>query len=123
MTRLKPSLHNTLEEVTVETPADDMTGVSDEEAIKAAHHFTFDGSMGGSKLHFQEGPIEEVGINGIQAPSVLTAIVEYLREISKPPHNSRETALAITKIEEAVLWLDKRTADRKERVVEGTSKL
>ena len=90
---------------------------------RPAHHFTFAGSMGGSELHFQEGPIQEVGINGIQAPSVLIAVVVYLREISKPPHNSRETALAITKIEEAVMWLDKRTADRKERGVEGTSKL
>ncbi len=75
-----------------------------------------------SKLYFQDGPVAKVGINGVQAPEVLECIADYLREVSKPPHNSRETSIAITKIEEAVLWLDKRTADRKERGVEGTSK-
>ena len=31
----------------------------------------------------------------------------------------RENALAITKMEEALMWLEKRTADRKARNVEG----
>lgn len=31
----------------------------------------------------------------------------------------RENALAITKMEEALMWLEKRTADRKNRGVEG----
>lgn len=31
-----------------------------------------------------------------------------------------ENSLAITKIEEALMWLNKRTEDRKERGVEGT---
>lgn len=32
----------------------------------------------------------------------------------------RETALAKTRVEEALMWLNKRTADRKSRGVEGT---
>ena len=35
---------------------------------------------------------------------------------------SRESALARTKCEEALLWLNKRTADRIQRGVEGTHK-
>lgn len=33
----------------------------------------------------------------------------------------RENACAITKIEEAEMWLQKRTAERKQRGVEGTN--
>lgn len=33
---------------------------------------------------------------------------------------SRENSLAITKLEEALMWLNKRTADRIKRGVEGT---
>ena len=32
----------------------------------------------------------------------------------------RENAIAITKLEEALMWLEKRTRDREEREVEGT---
>jgi len=32
----------------------------------------------------------------------------------------RENAIAITKLEEALLWLNKRTMDRERRKVEGT---
>jgi hypothetical protein len=35
----------------------------------------------------------------------------------------RENAIAITKIEEALLWLDKRTRDREARQVEGTQRI
>lgn len=86
-----------------------------------SHHFAF--TNGGGVLHFQEGPVLENGINGTQAPDVLEAIVGYLQHVSKPPHNTRETSIAITKIEEAIMWLDKRTADREIRGVEGTDAL
>jgi len=39
----------------------------------------------------------------------------YNKEVS-----SRETSLAITKLEEALLWLHYRTVDRTQRHVEGT---
>ena len=39
----------------------------------------------------------------------------YNKEVS-----SRETSLAITKLEEALLWLHYRTVDRTQRNVEGT---
>ncbi|AQN32530.1 hypothetical protein BCP12_118 [Bacillus phage BCP12] len=34
----------------------------------------------------------------------------------------RENAMAITKLEEALMWLNKRTTDRRNRGVEGTYK-
>ena len=35
---------------------------------------------------------------------------------------SRENAIVITKLEECLMWLNKRTSDRKAREVEGTHK-
>jgi hypothetical protein len=41
--------------------------------------------------------------------------------VNLPPYATRETSLAITKLEEALHWLAARTADRVRRGVEGTS--
>ena len=38
-------------------------------------------------------------------------------------YSSRENAVVITKLEEALMWLRKRTLDREARGVEGTSKI
>lgn len=72
-------------------------------------------------VQFQEGPVKEHGVNGVQVEDVLEVCLERLRRLNQPPHAGRETALAITKLEEAVMWLDKRTRDREARGVEGTS--
>jgi hypothetical protein len=49
---------------------------------------------------------------------VLIDRLKYLNE--KLP--SRQTSLAITKLEEALMWLANRTEERRDRGVEGTSK-
>jgi len=72
------------------------------------------------RIQFQEGPVRQMGINGTQANEVLTAIGAYLYACnSQLP--CRETSLAITKIEEAVFWLNERTRKRLEQNVEGTN--
>lgn len=43
--------------------------------------------------------------------------MQYLQNIQ----SSRENAVVITKLEEALMWLEKRTADRVARGVEGTT--
>lgn len=45
-------------------------------------------------------------------------ILEYFNE----QYPCRENAMAITKLDEALLWLGKRTADRMKRGVEGQNK-
>jgi Zn ribbon nucleic-acid-binding protein len=70
-------------------------------------------------VKFQEGPIKDVGVNGCQAQDVITFIVRYLRECNAVL-SCRETSIAITKLEEARLWLDERTRRRVEQSVEGT---
>lgn len=74
-------------------------------------------------LHFtiQDGPIKEVGVNGLQATDLLNFTKELFKSLNKD-FPCRENALTITKIEEAIHWQDARTRDRESRKVEGYNK-
>jgi len=57
--------------------------------------------------------------NGTTNEEVIEILIDRLKYLSnKLP--SRETSIAITKLEEALMWLEKRTKDRIKRNVEGT---
>lgn len=69
----------------------------------------------------QNGPIKENGVNGCQVETLIEAaktIIQGLNE--KLP--CRENSIAITKLEEALMWLTARKLDREKREVEGTNK-
>ena len=70
---------------------------------------------------FQNGPIQEVGVNGISQEALLAVVIDRLQSFQAGPYACRENALALTKCEEAMMWLQKRTRDRMARGVEGTS--
>jgi len=70
-------------------------------------------------IKFQEGAIGEVGVNGCQIEDVINVLVERLEGFQKGGLPCRENALAITKLEEARMWLNERTRKRKEQGVEG----
>ena len=74
-----------------------------------------------SVVHFQEGPIKENGINGIANEDLILMVVTRLQGFQNSPFACRENAVALTKLEEAAMWLRKRTTDREARQVEGTS--
>jgi hypothetical protein len=76
--------------------------------------------FGGEKIRviFQDGPVEK-GVNGIQSEHFMHMLIHRLRHLNSGDSANRETAIAITKIEEALLWLEKRTNDRTKRGVEG----
>ena len=71
-------------------------------------------------LNFQDGPIKEVGINGVMDENLLAIVIDRLTGFQEGKYQCRENALALTRIQEALLWLNKRTADRSKRGVEGT---
>lgn len=73
------------------------------------------------ELSFQLGPVKDAGVNGCQNEQIVAALVHRLGVLNKA-FPCRENSLAITKLEEALLWLEKRTADRVSRNVEGTNK-
>lgn len=78
-----------------------------------------EGDENSIKFTFQQGPIKENGVNGCQIDNVIFAITVILRSFnSRFP--CRENSCAITHLDEAMMWLEKRTKDRKERKVEGT---
>ena len=67
----------------------------------------------------QSDPIGMVGVNGCQASDMLEFIKCLFESLNKAVPN-RETSITITKLDEAIMWQDKRTKDRIKRNVEGT---
>jgi len=84
------------------------------------------------EIHFQEGPIKDAGVNGISIEAIMALALDRLRGFqyatndagerttAPGPFACRENALALTHLEEALMWLQKRTRDRMSRGVEGT---
>ena len=72
-------------------------------------------------ISFQNGPIAEVGVNGISGEVLLAIVIDRLQGFQSGQYKCRENAVALTKIEEALMWLQKRTRERLDRGVEGTT--
>ena len=71
-------------------------------------------------INFQNGPIKEVGTNGVTHEALLAIVIDRLQAFQSGPFACRENALALTKLEEAMHWLHHRTRARLARGVEGT---
>ena len=81
----------------------------------------------GIEIDWQNGPLgrgtERKEPNGAFVEGVIAAAIDrinFYQEGNGGKFKCRENALAITKLEEALLWLQKRTMDREARAVEGT---
>jgi hypothetical protein len=70
-------------------------------------------------ISFQNGPVSESSVNGITEGALLSIILDRFNAFQKGPYACRENALAITKLEEALHWMNARTRDRVRRGVEG----
>ena len=62
-----------------------------------------------------------MGLNGVQVDEIIHAAKLIIEGLNKN-FPCRENAMAITKIDEAMMWLNKRKQDRIARAVEGESK-
>ena len=71
-------------------------------------------------LDFQNGPVKEVGYPGISNEALIAILIHRLQAFQEGPFKSQENEFAWAKLEEARLWLHKRTLDRVARGVEGT---
>lgn len=69
---------------------------------------------------FQNGPIPEVGVNGVTHEALLAIVADRLRCFQAGPFATKANACALTHIEEAMHWLHQRTLERMRRGVEGT---
>jgi len=74
-----------------------------------------------TQIHFQKGPINETGINGLTQEVLIAICIDRLQSFQAGPFACRENALALTKLEEAQHWLHHRTRERMARGVEGTN--
>ena len=90
----------------------------------APHHFVIEAVADGhevARVDFQEGPILECGLNGVSNEDLIHMVIARLNGFQNGPYACRENALAITKFEEGLMWLKKRTDARVARGVEGKS--
>ena len=78
----------------------------------------------GLEIVWQKGPLnrgpDRLEPNGAFVKTVIAAALQRIEYYQESPFRCRENALAITKLEEALHWLNHRTAAREEREVEGT---
>ena len=106
-------------------PANDRIDISvlDEPgAGGACHHYAVDvdGSENGMDVKFQNGPIAEVGVNGVTQEVLLAIVIDRLRSFQAGPYACPENADALTHATEALESLKSRTRARMARGVEGT---
>lgn len=71
-------------------------------------------------IRFQNGPIKEAGFNGLTNEALLAIIIDRMQGFQSGPYKSRENAIALTHLEDAMHWLQHRTRARLARGVEGT---
>lgn len=78
------------------------------------------GNAKGLRIEFQNGPLKETPPNGLTNEILLAIVIDRLQGFQSGKFACRENALALTKLEETVHWLNHRTQQRLARGVEGT---
>lgn len=71
------------------------------------------------ELNFQHGPRQEVGVNGVVTGTLLQILIDHLQGFQSGEYRNRETACALTHLEEALFWLKSRELEREQRGVLG----
>ena len=81
----------------------------------------------GILIEWQKGPLgtgrDMKDPNGAFVETVIDIARQRIQWYKDSKFKCRENAIAITKLEEALMWLNKRTAGRDARGVEGTHKV
>jgi len=90
--------------------------------IQKKDYLEFDYTAFEFKAKLQKNPIKEVGVNGCQIDEVILFAKDFIEALNGN-YPCRENSLAITKLDEALMWLEKRKKDREKRGVEGYNKL
>jgi hypothetical protein len=99
--------------------------------ITQDHHLDENGKPAGGTtegrgftIDWQNGPLAVDGQrrepSGAFVEDIIAAALGRIEHYNSTEFRCRENSLAITKLEEALHWLDHRTRDRETRGVEGT---
>lgn len=93
---------------------------SDENGMPAGGHTTGTGIQ----IEWQNGPLgrgpDRKQPNGAFVEGVIAAAIDRIQWYQDSKFKCRENALALTKLEEALHWLDWRTRRREQSGIEGT---
>jgi len=73
------------------------------------------------RISFQNGPIAEVGVNGITHEALIEILIDRLKGFQAGPYACVENADTLGKLISAQAFLQSRTKARMERGVEGTN--
>lgn len=95
----------------------------------ASHNYVVQAKPGSSRtdpgvvasVHFQTGPLQEAGLNGCSTMTLMQVLIHHLQQFQSGPFPSRENALSITNLEEALHWQKQRELARAARGVLGKS--
>ena len=88
--------------------------------LRKEHPIHISDFMNTISFRIQDGPISENGVNGCQVDTMVATARQIIHGLNKE-FPCRENALAITKLDEALMWLKERKTDRVKRGVEGTN--
>lgn len=72
-------------------------------------------------IDFQNGPIKEAGVNGVMNEDLVAIVIDRMRGFQSGDYACRQNAMALVKLEEALMWMRDRTNERERRGVEGTN--
>ena len=98
------------------------THMNDEHGRPAGGHSEATGIL----IDWQDGPLGKTGTaqriepNGAFVETVIAIAADRIRYYNENGFGCRENSLAITKLEEAIHWLNARTQRRTEQGIEGT---
>lgn len=74
-------------------------------------------------IHFQEGPVKEVGINGIFHEDLINIVIDRLETFQESDFACDDNQKALECFKEGLEHLRNRTRDRENRKVLGTYKI
>lgn len=98
--------------------------VCDEPGPGGANHLYLVRGVDGNimaRINFQEGGIQEVGVNGLTNEVLLAIVIDRLRGFDQGPFSTIDNALALHGCLQAIGHLRARTIKRRSRGVEGRS--
>lgn len=96
-----------------------ITAVDEPGAGGANHEYDIRIGARGFTMRFQNGAINEAGVNGITQEVLLAIVIDRLRSFQSGPFACKENAEALDHAAQALDWLKSRTKARMARGVEG----
>lgn len=85
------------------------------------YYISINESMNTMAFKIQNGAVKENGVNGCQVDTVIEAAKLIIEGLNKK-FPCRENSMAITKLDECLMWLELRTKNRIKQGIEGYSK-